>query len=318
MPSVRIRTHDPESVSFFTAKLADCGFDVEFATPGQRVRGAVDLEITVNYAKESAAARRTRKSGTTGRPEIQSRVEWTTPYHVDAPDLADEIGTGPTRKNNVEEDRDLARILAGGSKRGDMFVIGIREDVEEEESEESQPLPEANLEPLEPPVLSQPRVLSVPAQHAPAPVARTPVRASSTPRTRPLPSRSRMPQRSFLQRHAASATAMIFVAAILIFYMSLFGTPKPPTNDSQPRYIPPQAANSATPVSSLAQPAAPPVTDAAPGLTQTDTATAPDPVKPSPSFRHKKPVAQQNLQQPEPSTQEEPEVTVRHFPTVQE
>ncbi|HEX6880220.1 MAG TPA: hypothetical protein VF135_07640, partial [Terriglobales bacterium] len=126
MPSIRIRTHDPESVSSFTSKLADCGFDVEFAAPGQRVRGEVDLEITVNYTKESSANRRqARKVAAAGRPAAHPPVEWTTPYHVDAPELQDEINGDRSRRNDFAEDRDLARILAGGSNRGEMFVIGI-------------------------------------------------------------------------------------------------------------------------------------------------------------------------------------------------
>ena len=129
MPTVRIRTHDPDAVSFFTAKLADCGFDVEFAAPGQRVRGDVDLEITVNYTSKSSAARKnTRNSVPLIRPSApERRIEWTTPYHAEAPELADEFPNSRGGRSDVSKDRELARILAGGTD----LIVQLREHLRE-------------------------------------------------------------------------------------------------------------------------------------------------------------------------------------------
>jgi hypothetical protein len=287
MPTVRIRTHDPDAVSFFTAKLADCGFDVEFAAPGQRVRGDVDLEITVNYTRKSPAARKeARNSAPAIRPSVtQDRVEWTTPYHAEAPDLADEFLTGHVAQND-SRDRELARILAAGPRRGEMFVIGMQD-------QEVPQVLSTGTEPIE-----APRPIP-----KPTPPSR-PLAALPKPKNTHTTARSwAVHRQSFLQRYSAFAAAIILPVAIIIFYLSLFGTPDYAAEKS----VNPQPTSlSAAPVTQPPQSLVP-VADA---MARTPAASA-QPAQRNPT-RH-----QRTRGRSASAQDEEPEVTVRHFSATQ-
>lgn len=289
MPTVRIRTHDPDAVSFFTAKLADCGFDVEFASPGQKVRGEVDLEITINYTRKAAAARRNTRTVAQAGRAAQARVEWTTPYHAEAPELADELAADRNRLNDASQDRDLARILAGQSQRGEMFVIGIRDEVPAESVPEPQDFVQIPVPTPRPALVStQPKV-------APAPKFSKPSK------------RVQLPQHTFLQRHAAFAAAFILPAAVIIFYLSLFGNPNPATDRTDAPTVSAQTSTQTpanAPVSAPTPNSAPEARSAVPAAAPTSATTA----------KHK--ASHHRASRPRTATpqQDEPEVTVRHFP----
>lgn len=290
MPTVRIRTHDPESVSFFTSKLADSGFDVEFAAPGQRVRGEVDLEITVNYSKKSQAGRKQLRNASA---TPAARIEWTTPYHVDAPELEDELRS-EAGKRDVSRDRALARILTGASNHDDMFVVGEQEDAQ----------PEVLAPPQEQIEVPAPKPHSAAAVSRPLP----PVPPRET--RRPAQGRAPVIKRSFLQRNAASATAIILAAAVVIFYLSFFGTS---SSAAQPAAQPP-STQTAVPAPVTAPPA--PATDlmttstsSAPASSETESTDRATPHKHSTRRHHRDRLAKAVA----PS--DEPEVTVRHFLT---
>jgi len=297
MPTVRIRTHDPDAVSFFTAKLADCGFDVEFAAPGQRVRGDVDLEITVNYTSKSSAARKnTRNSVPLIRPSApERRIEWTTPYHAEAPELADEFPNSRGGRSDVSKDRELARILAGGPKRGEMFVIGIQ-------GQQDQQAVPVNTEALEAPLpVPEPALAIQPVEARPKPSE-----TSSRSRNRHTPTRSSAVLRgSVLQRYSASATAIILTAAIALFYLSLFGNPNYAPENSRLSTMPSRKNISAAPVTQPLQPA-------------TSTNSESDDEK-SDLISHSSNSDPKQTRQigagHRPEEYEEPEVVVRHFST---
>jgi hypothetical protein len=305
MPTVRIRTHDPDTVSFFASKLVDCGFDVEFAAPGQRVRGDVDLEITVDFTKKSSTARRdTRYSAPPNRPPLpQSRVEWTTPYHVEAPDLSDEFVTGRGAPND-SKDRELARILAAGPRRGEMFVIGVQE-------QEGLQVLSTGTVPIEAP-------RPIPKPISPG----RPLEALPKPKVRPTTARSwAVHRQSFLQRYSAFAAAIILPVAIIIFYLSLFGSQEYAAEKSGPL---PQTTRSAVTVTQppqsfvpIADPAAAPPSITAQSVpratvTKTDSVNAQSSNRQHSSTRHRRIRGRTTS----PSNQE-PEVTVRYFSATQ-
>jgi hypothetical protein len=294
MPTVRIRTHDPDAVSFFTAKLADCGFDVEFAIPGQRVRGDVDIEITVNYTKKPSAARQgTRSSAPPNRPS-QNRVEWTTPYHAEAPDLVDELLTGRVAQND-SKDRELARILAAGPRTGEMFVIGIQE-------QEVRQVLSTGTEPIEAP--------------RPIPKPTLPIRPLGIlpkPKNRHTTARSwAVHRQSFLQRYSAFAAAIILPVAIIIFYLSLFGAPEYAAEKSE-HPQPPQTTLTAAPVTQPPQSLALAADVADPPTTSAQSATGVTVM----NSQHNSTRRRRTHRRSASAHYEEPEVTVRHFSVTQ-
>jgi hypothetical protein len=289
MPTVRIRTHDPDAVSSFAAKLADCGFDVEFASPGQRVRGDVDLEITVDFAKKSFPTRQgAQNSALPNRPpQPRNRVEWTTPYHAEAPDLADEFLTSRVAQND-SKDRELARILAAGPRRGEMFVIGIQEP------ESRQALSTGTL-PIE-----VPRPIPKPTS------ASLPLGTLPKPKIRPTTARSwAVHRQSFLQRYSAFAAAIILPVAIIIFYLSVFGSPDYAAEISGPPPQP-QATLRADPPAVTAQSAS--------GATEmkADSINSQSSNGQQGSTRHRRTRGRRASPH-----NEEPEVTVRYFSATQ-
>jgi hypothetical protein len=60
MPIARIRTFDPEAVSFLAAKLAASGFQLQFAAPGEQQLEEADLEITVTRMDSATALEQAR------------------------------------------------------------------------------------------------------------------------------------------------------------------------------------------------------------------------------------------------------------------
>ena len=299
MPTVRIRTHDPDAVLFFTAKLADCGFDVEFAAPGQRVRGDVDLEITVNFTKKSSPSNRdVRVPAAPNRSSLkQNRVEWTTPYHAEAPDLADEfLSRGVAQSDS--KDRELARILAGGPKRGDMFVIGIQD-------QEDREVLSRGMEPIE-----APRPIQRPT------LASQPSKVSPKPKMRNTPPRSRaVSRRSFLEQYSAFAAAIILPVAIIIFYLSLFGDPSYAVERSEPLSMQPHKNLSAAPVMPTAQSLVPVSDQSQPSAEAATDSITSDPINSAHSDTQLTSAQRRQTRVRHASAlYEEPEVTVRHFP----
>jgi hypothetical protein len=60
MPIARIRTFDPEAVSFLASKLAASGFQLQFANPNETDLEEVDLEITVTRMDSETALEHAR------------------------------------------------------------------------------------------------------------------------------------------------------------------------------------------------------------------------------------------------------------------
>jgi hypothetical protein len=60
MPIARIRTFDPEAISFLAAKLAACGYQLQFAAPGEDQLEDADLEITVTRMDSATALEQAR------------------------------------------------------------------------------------------------------------------------------------------------------------------------------------------------------------------------------------------------------------------
>ena len=60
MPIARIRTFDPEAVSFLAAKLAASGFQLQFAAPGEQQLEEADLDITVTRMDSATALEQAR------------------------------------------------------------------------------------------------------------------------------------------------------------------------------------------------------------------------------------------------------------------
>ena len=118
MPIARIRTFDIEAISFLAAKLAESGFEVQFAVPGESLSGEVDLEITVDTLKKPAEDC-VRNLAASAAVSADSAGTWTTPYHVEAPAISENTELGDEFKglDIPWNDRELARILTTGSNR---------------------------------------------------------------------------------------------------------------------------------------------------------------------------------------------------------
>ncbi len=212
MPIARIRTSDPEAISFLAAKLAESGFQVQFAHPGERLAGEVDLEITVNRSNKVPLAPKRSLVPSNEAMSSNGVENWTTPYHVEAPEISD----APEPSDECEgldipwNDRELARILATGSKgvRVESLVI---EEEPTEGSASSTFSPSAALRIVEAPEPPEPTVKSYP----PAP--------RLAPQSVHRPELARSFSQHSLQRRFASVAAMVTLAVTAVFSLAWSG-----------------------------------------------------------------------------------------------
>jgi cytoskeletal protein RodZ len=183
-----------------------------------------------------------------------------------------------------------------------MFVIGIRE-------EEDHEVVVQNIEPVEAQATSPQLALVNP-----------PPRAVAAPKKIVTPKRPSLPRHSFLQRHAAFAAAFILPAAVIIFYLSLFGSPSTSgqlqdSRTSQATVSATSLPQQPTPVTQAAQSpvSTGEVASALPTSTP-QTARAVSANTERPRADHK-PARHQPARVHKPSAPEpDPEVTIRHFP----
>jgi hypothetical protein len=214
MPTVRIQTLDPEAVRFLTKKLVESGFVVRFAAPGEKASDDVDLELSVVYAKKSPRSLQpARRTAIAPSPQSQTRQTWTTPYHVDAPELGDESSTGILHFDAQDHDesapsdlRQLARIIAGGGKR----IQSTEAEIEVQKPDEL-PVIKAPSPAIQEPVQRRaPAVTAVRRRSVPVP---SPVRAVTKPSRR---------VRSSSYRYAAIAAILVLAAAMVLFFLGPF------------------------------------------------------------------------------------------------
>lgn len=305
MPIARIRTSDPEAISFLAAKLADSGFQVLFAVPGEKLSDDVDLDITVTRSKRSPEALDNGIAVTS--PEVAG--EWTTPYHVEAPEIS-ETGDPGDECTNLDipwNDRELARILATGSKRVHVKSAEVEEHLTEEiaGAEVGVPAVLRIVEDAKPTIVSEPPVL----RSGPKPVLHVLTRAKTLPR------------HAFRQRFASIA-AIVILAVTAVFSLTLSGDrPNPtkeigtPTTQANPVLAAPMPTVSVPTLRVAASDLVPAVAPipSKPSLTLTKsevperrTAHTKHPARrPSRSRKQRPPVS-------------DPEVIIRHFPATAE
>lgn len=304
MPIARIRTSDPEAISFLAAKLADSGFQVQFARPGESLSGEVDLEITVNRIRKGADFLERDLVVSTADADVLGA--WTTPYHAEArviPETA-EPGDESEGLDIPWNDRELARILATGSSRVHIPLIAVEEQTKQEIAiagvEGSAAL--RIVEVREPVLVSRPSPRL--AKSARAVHMFTPVQGTSN--------------HSFRQRFA-SVAAMVVLAVTAVFSLTLSGDRPNPTETVPTPVTQRQTEVPAPPISTPPSAALPFAgTDVrAPGA-----ATSSEPSIPSTKsaahvtqVAHKKHHGRRVSRKPGvPPPAEEPEVIVRHFP----
>ena len=302
MPIARIRTSDPEAISFLAAKLAESGFQVQFAVPGERVSGDVDLDITVSSPKKSIKALG-KNLVAVPSPAVGA---WTTPYHVEAPEISDtgELGDECTNLDIPWNDRELARILATGTQRTHVQSVEgevqTREEIADAEVGASSVL--RIVEDREPAIVSQ----SLVPEAKPNRVLRVVTRAQG------------FPQHSFRQRFASIA-AIVTLAVTAVFSLTLSGDRPYPSRETGTYAAQPSPALPA-PISAVALPVVPvTATELVPVVSSTPEPSATATNNDLPRTGHAKHHARRasrarKLHRPV----QDPEVIVRHFPTTAE